>query len=314
MQFINFFNHDSIIFGDLNIDTLKTDCDHENCVSLLSAYDFQLRNFEPTRVTSKSKTCIDHMISPNDILTETNKTTISDHYSVLAKCPETGRLDKTKEKHFVRNLKTIKGDGALKFLFLLDQKLERLSLDSLAYDFIAQMSESIMECVNKFAPKQPILRNNDKQWITNSIKNALCKRDELYQKYIDNPCDDNKNKYKSYRNKVTHMIREAKRNDNFKKLGKNPDSKTIYETLGMKKLQQQNSNLPDLEVMNEYFANIGSKLSSKMLEIQAKSVIDRLEKTMFVHQTNASEVTKVIRQMKCKKSYGEDGITNEIIK
>ena len=35
---------------------------------------------------------------------------------------------------------------------------------------------------------------------------------------------------------------------------------------------------------------------------------------MVVHQTNASEVTKIIREMKCKKSYGEDGITNEIIK
>ena len=99
-----------------------------------------------------------------------------------------------------------------------------------------------------------------------------------------------------------------------KKLGKNPDSKTIYKTLGMKKRQQQNSNLSDLEVMNEYFANIGSKLTSNLPEIQAKSDFDRLEKTMFVHQTNASEVTKEIREMKYKNSYGEDGITNEIIK
>ena len=67
-------------------------------------------------------------------------------------------------------------------------------------------------------------------------------------------------------------------------------------------------------MINEYFANIGSKLSSELAEIQVKSDIDRLEKTMFVYKTNASEVTKVLRQMKCKKSYGEDDITNEIIK
>ena len=172
---MNSFSHDSIIFGDLNFDTLKTDRDHEIYVSLLGAYDFQLRNFEPTRVTSKSETSFDHMISPNDILTEPIKTTISHHYSVLAKFTKTGRHEGTKEKHFVRNLKTIKGDGALKFLFLLDQKFKRISLDSLADDFIAQMSESIMECVDKFAPKQSILRNNDNQWITNLIKNALYK-------------------------------------------------------------------------------------------------------------------------------------------
>ena len=34
---------------------------------------------------------------------------------------------------------------------------------------------------------------------------------------------------------------------------------------------------------------------------------------MVVHQTNASEVTKIIRN-EVKKSYGEDGITNEIVK
>ena len=36
--------------------------------------------------------------------------------------------------------------------------------------------------------------------------------------------------------------------------------------------------------MNESFANIGSKLSSKLLEIQAKMYIDRLEKTMVLHR------------------------------
>ena len=230
-------------------------------------------------------------------------TTLSQEYRAKndTKFPKTGRREKTREQQSVRNLKTIKGDGALKFLFLLDQKLKRISLNSPVDDLIVQMSEAIMECIDKFAPKQPILHNSDNQWITNSIKNALLKRNQLFQKWIDNPCDDYRKKYKSYRNKVTHMIREAKRTDNCKKLGKNPDSKTVYKTLGMKKRQQQVSNLPDLEVMNEYFANTGSKLSSKLPEIQIKTDIDRIEKTMVVHQTNASEVTKIIREMKCKK-------------
>ena len=58
-------------------------------------------------------------------------------------------------------------------------------------------------------------------------KNALFKRDQLYQRWIDNPCNDGRTNYKSYRNKVLRMIREAKRNDTFKKLGINPDLKTI---------------------------------------------------------------------------------------
>ena len=42
----------------------------------------------------------------------------------------------------------------------------------------------------------------------------------------------------------------------------------------MKQRQQQVSNLPDLEVLNEYFANTASKLSSnKMAEMQAKRIL-----------------------------------------
>ena len=39
------------------------------------------------------------------------------------------------------------------------------------------------------------------------------------------------------------MIREAKRSDIVE---------TIFKTLGMKKRQQQNSTLPDVEVMNDF--------------------------------------------------------------
>ena len=119
----------------------------------------------------------------------------------------------------------------------------------------------------------------------------------MYQNCIDNPCDDHKKKYKSHWNEVTPLIREAKRNDNIKKLGKNPDSKTIYKLLGIKKRQQQVSNLPDIEVMKEYW----SEVTFNLPEIQAKLHIDRLQKTLVVCQTIPSEVTKVLRQKKCKK-------------
>ena len=83
-----------------------------------------------------------------------------------------------------------KGDGALNFPFLLDQKLRIVSLDSPADDLVVNVYQSKMECFYKFAPEQPIMHNDDSQWITNSIKHALFKRDLLYQKWIDYPCDD----------------------------------------------------------------------------------------------------------------------------
>ena len=55
---------------------------------MLTAYNFQIRNFEPARVTPKTKTCLDHFISSNYFSTKTLKTTISDHYSVLLEIPD----------------------------------------------------------------------------------------------------------------------------------------------------------------------------------------------------------------------------------
>ena len=62
-----------------------------------------------------SKICIDHMISQNDSLTETIKTTISDHYTVLAILPNTDENKETSDNQFVRNMKTIEKGWSVEF-------------------------------------------------------------------------------------------------------------------------------------------------------------------------------------------------------
>ena len=50
------------------------------------------------------------------------------------------------------------------------------------------------------------------------------------------------------------MIREAKKLDNFRKLGVNPTTRAIYRILTTQKNKDQQSNeLPDLEKLNESF-------------------------------------------------------------
>ena len=82
------FRKETILFGDFNIDTLKDSTDKKNYESMLTAFNFQIRTFEPTRVTPKTKTCLDHFISSNYFSTKTLKKTISDHYSVLLEIPD----------------------------------------------------------------------------------------------------------------------------------------------------------------------------------------------------------------------------------
>ena len=87
------------------------------------------------------------------------------------------------------------------------------------------LAKTILETVDKFAPEKRA-ENNKKHfketWITNEIKNAIVKRNNLFEKWIQNRAKTNRERYKNARNNVTNLIRKEKRNANFQKLGENP--------------------------------------------------------------------------------------------
>ena len=312
---LKMLKNETIIFGDFNIDTQKNDNDKKNYESLLAAYDFKLRNFEPTRVTAKTKSCLDHFISLNEFATDTIKTTISDHYSVILKLPESKNVE-SKKTMKARNMKKLKGENALNFLFVLYQKLKTISQNNAADIQFHEISRIIMECVDRFAPERELNSHYDQNdWITNKIKNAIVKRDELFQKWIKSPTTDSERAYKTFRNKVTSLIRSEKKNANIKKLGPTPTSKMIYKSLKTFKQQQQKPRkMPDLENLNNHFASVGTLLSSKLQSIPFNYESRKILNSMVIHPTDHLEVSKIIKQLKNKKSTGHDGISNEILK
>ena len=101
----------------------------------------------------------------------------------------------SEEKIYRRNLRSIKGDKALNFLFLLDQKLKKLDqLDKLD---IEKITETIMFCVDKFAPEKETTKTEKcDEWITNKIKKEITKRNKLFREWTVSSTDDNKEKYK----------------------------------------------------------------------------------------------------------------------
>ena len=89
--------------------------------------------------------------------------------------------------------------------------------------------------------------------------------DKLFQKRVSNPTDDSHRLYKKPRNNVPAILRKAKRNDNYKKLGSNPTAKTKYRTLKTQKNEVVwFHDYPELNSLNKLFAIIGSRLSSKL--------------------------------------------------
>ena len=152
-------------------------------------------------------------------------------------------------------------------------------------------------------------------WITNRIKNAIAKRNKLFEKWTNNPSTENQEKYKTMRNKASALIREAKKEVNYRKIGKDPSSKCISRTLKAIKCDQESSSpVIDPDIMNDFFVSIGPMLSSKLPVVDHNINITRVSKTLFLQPTDQWEVAKILKQMKNKKSYGVDGISNEILK
>ena len=216
----------------------------EKYVTLLEAYDFQIQNKLPIRVTPNSKSCIDHMITQNVVCTETLPTTISDHFTVLLHFTKEHSFDRktTSNQTMTRNTKNVKGHNALNFLFLLDQKLKQIDGKTSAEYHVQSIVNSVSESVDKFAPLRVCSgKEPSNQWITNKIKKAITKRNKLFQTWVKKPSKSNHDHYKSFKNKVCSMIREAKKQDNIRKLGINPTARAIYRNLKTQKNDDQHS-------------------------------------------------------------------------
>ena len=248
LEFLRNLKHDTVLCGDFNIDTIKDSKEKLEYENLLLAYDFKRQNSDPTRVTPTSATCLDHISTSYQIKTETIKTTISDHYTVLGTIPGVIMKEspKIEVKQTYRDMRKIKGENALNFLFILDQTLKKFE-PSKQFD-LETIAKTIMRCVNKFAPEQETtVRKVSNDWITKKLKKEITRRNKFFQKWIKCPTEENRSFYKKQRNMVTTLIKNAKRQSNFDRLGENPSAKTIYRNLkSHRRCNQPAVKLPDL--------------------------------------------------------------------
>ena len=318
LSFLRSQKNDCIIFGDFNINTLIENSESINYTNLLAAYGFKIQNSEPTRVTSTTATCLDHIISSNEINTKTVKITISDHYAIETDLSWLGIQNKRSSDNnytLVRNLNHIKKNKILNFLFLLDQKLRQINENADVDTYVTKIIDCIINCLDRFAPEKPPSEKKHSPWINNKIKNRIQKRNLLFQKWIKDPSEQNRQALKNLRNEIRGLIRNAKREQNFKELGSNPSSKTIYKKLKYKNVQkQQVHGSLDANKMNKHFATIGQTLSSNIPHTDFTSNIKTVENSMVLNKTNIDEITAILKKLKNKRSTGPSGISNEILK
>ena len=149
-----------------------------------------------------------------------------------------------------------------------------------------------------FAPETFIKsRNNGNDWVTKKIKTAVTKRNELFHKWVSDPSDFERETYKKQRNLVTSVIRNAKREANFNKLGKNPSTTTMYRTLKCQTRSNQSRDLKiDIDELNKFFTSIGPELSRQVPKPHHTIDHPCFDKTMVLNDFSPEEIALIIKK------------------
>ena len=148
------------------------------------------------------------------------------------------------------------------------------------------------------------IQKNSNDWLTNEIKRVILKSDNLFDLLVQSPCENSINLFKRQRNLVTSLIRNAKRECNYRKLGNNPSSKTINSEL---KYQLTELKIPSQTMqLNENFTSIEQLLSSEIPEYDSLVNYQFLKKILVLNSSDEYELAQKLNPLQTRNSVGHN--------
>ena len=196
--------------------------------------------------------------------------------------------------------------------------------------------------LDKHAPLQKLtkkeLKLKEKPWITRGILKSIQVRDSTYKKLIKAKDDGNKKyleqKLKTYRNKLTVLIRESKKRyyEEFFLVNKENLHKVWKGIKSIINSKEKNHNMPNCvisdgnyisdtkdicEEFNKYFSGVASQVKKRIVKTN-KSFMDFLKNrnlsSMFLNPTSKEEVESTISDLNQNKATGPSSIPTKILK
>ena len=345
LQTISKEKQECYIMGDYNIDLLKDDSDRPTHDYLDVIYSHCLipSILFPTRITEKSATIIDNILtnSDNEIMTRILVTDITDHFPTILMTKSNNKnvtKDSINEKCFAYK-RTYTKDN----ISHLKQKLSQENWNDILHGidaecdynmFIERFNKLYDECIPLKKYKVNRRKIPKSLWITKGILKSITTKYKLYKEYLRSPKEQQAVKFKTYRNKLNNLIRKSKREyfySKFRNIRNNikETSKTINSIIGRRKNRsvqstfktEQVEKLTDPKIIsdafNTFFVDIGPKLASK-IQHTGKNYFDYLNQPasscMYTKPVVPEEVVKIIAKFNQNKSPGHDDIGNMIVK
>ena len=204
-----------------------------------------------------------------------------------------------------------------------------------SYDiFINEYIKIIDACFPMERIKCRTLQNCNSPWITKELLKSIRKKNRLYKQLINSPNKQHELQYKIYKNKLTHVIRNAKRTyyENRFEVAKNDMKLTwrlVNEVIDNRKTKQslpspfmsEGKMITDhFEIANrfcKYFTDIGPSLASRIpsTNFSFRSFLTDDENCpIILNETNTHDLEEICHDFQAGKAPGYDNIPMYLIK
>lgn len=331
-----------LFVGDININLLDTQSlivnEYLNC---LSSHGYLSKVNKPTRTTSYSKTCIDHIFMKSKKRYDNNliilNSSITDHHALLfnidfgfnlENVSNTNKVDKSVRRIDYKKLNTL----------FMEEKWETV----LVHQDSNIASECFIDTVHKHTTAAttvkpiPNKKVRLKPWITPALLVSIRNRDRLHKLHILNPNNIiARQNYKNYRDQLSRMIKITKSTYFKQKLTEiNNDPRKTWELIKQAtNVERSNSSISILkkgdnyeiteqgDIANElcgFFSSVGANLASK---ISRPRVIPnfllsekRFPNSMFLNPITNEEIIKSINSLKSATSSQDFSVSASIVK
>ena len=324
-------NTEAIISGDFNIDLTKEPPRYWS--QALEVLNLTQVISSPTRVTENSSTLIDHVYTNTpDHVTEVNvpKISMSDHYPVcITRCTKNLFKKKTHTTIEYRDYKNFDEPNFLQDLANTNfNEIENVIEPNLALENFYKLFISVLDKHAKIKSKRVKYKNTPK-WINTEINEARHKRDFFHKKReMEN--------YRKWRNKVTELIRNAKRDYYKESIEGNTRTSDIWKHLKEFTSHKNETNINFMthngissddpneitNMYNDFITNISKTLidENHRERLETAHIID------FVHSKNPmnikfsfnniseEEVLGLLTRLNINKSAGTDNIGPKVLK
>ena len=318
-------NKMTYIMGDFNIDLLKDDTHRpiHDYLDLIYSHSMIPTIYKPTRITENTATIIDNILTNCDNVVKSAilVTDITDHLPTILMSNLS--LDKkacSTNKSFYKRVHS--DDNISRFKNQLskvkwEEVLENTNVDDDYDTFLKHFQNIYDECIPLKKCTNKPKRDPRSPWITKGLLKSINTKNKLYKQYLSCPNDSNRQKFKTFRNKLHSLIRKSKRSYYFRKFNHVKNNmrqtwKTINNVIG----RVQKPNLADQyrhdsgtiitdpsvisNEFNDFFVNIGPKLASH-IHNSGKNYYDYLsapcQHSMFMKPIVETEVLKIMTNL-----------------